>query len=113
MSEERIGIGGLRDRVAFQRRETVAEDEGGQGVMFVPVLTTWARVTPLGARSAFAADARGSEITHSVVLRFRTDVKPGDRFVHRGRTLAVVSAEGVGGGRAFLGCRCREMAVGG
>ena len=104
-------IGGLRDRVSYQKRMSTPEAGGGQMVDFVPGATLWARVTPLGTRWGAAADGRGVMATHSVVLRFRTDIRAGDRFVFRGRRLVVESAEGIAGGRTFLGCRCRETAV--
>jgi SPP1 family predicted phage head-tail adaptor len=103
--------GGLRDRVQLQRKEQTGEDEGGIATMFVPVMTLWARVTAVGARPATVADARSAALTHTVVIRFRTGVIPGDRFVYRGRALEVLSAEDISGRRAFLACRCSETTV--
>jgi SPP1 family predicted phage head-tail adaptor len=111
VSEHPPPLGTLTDRVQYQRREMTREAEGGHATVFMPVATIWSRVRPLSARSAFEADGRGSTITHAVVTRFRTDVKPGDRFVYRGRNLHVVSAEDMNGRRAYLSCRCSEAAV--
>jgi SPP1 family predicted phage head-tail adaptor len=47
-------------------------------------------------------------ISHSVVLRFRSDVSPGDRIVYRGRNLDVVSTADLNGRRAYLSCACSE-----
>lgn len=104
-------IGMLTDRVQLQRREMAREDEGGHTAIFVPVATIWSRVRALSARSGMDADGRGSKISHAVVTRFRTDVRPGDRFVYRGRPLHVVSAEDMNGRRTFLSCQCSEAAV--
>jgi SPP1 family predicted phage head-tail adaptor len=101
----------LTDRVQFQRREMTREAEGGHETVYVPVATIWARVRPLAARAAFDADGRGSGISHAVVTRFRSDVKPGDRFVYRGRNLHVVSAADLNGRRAWLSCQFSETAV--
>lgn len=104
-------IGGLNERVQLQRKETTDEDEGGHAVLYVPLVTLWARVTALGGGRGFAADARGVEASHSVVIRFRAGVKPGDRFVYRGRNLEVLSAEDISGRRKFTACRCVERTV--
>ena len=104
-------IGMLTDRVQFQRRETTREDEGGHVSFYVPVKTIWSRVRPLSARAMFDADGRGVAASHVVVTRFRPDVKPGDRFVYRGRDLEVMSAEDMNGRRAYLSCQCSEKAV--
>ena len=104
-------LGALRDRVQLQRRDMGSEDEGGAVTTFVPIATLWARVRELSSRQAQWGDARASNISHSVVLRYRTDVSPGDRFVHLGRNLEVVSADDLNGARAYLSCACIETTV--
>jgi SPP1 family predicted phage head-tail adaptor len=104
-------IGALTDRVDLKRRTTTDEAEGGEAVSFVPIATVWARVTTLAARQALAGDARGQAISHAVVIRFRTDLKPGDRIVYRGATLDIAATGDLTGGRAYLSCQCTEQAV--
>ncbi len=70
-------VGSLTDRVSYQRRETSGEDEGGHVAMFVPLTSLWARVRALSGRQVTEADARGVAVSHSVVVRFRSDVKAG------------------------------------
>lgn len=112
MIEDRLpAISTLRDRIQFQRRDMVAESEGGHSVVFVPMATIWARVRSLSARQNQVADARGVSISHAVVMRYRTDVKPGDRLVYRGIGLTVISAEDLNGRRAYLSCACSQTAI--
>jgi SPP1 family predicted phage head-tail adaptor len=111
VSEPRPSIGMLTDRIAFARKETTAEPEGGQGLVFVPVATLWGRVRTVSSRHSVDADARGVTISHMVVLRFRTDIAPGDRLSVRGRQLFVERAEDIDGRRAFLACACSETQI--
>lgn len=104
-------IDGLNDRVVLQRREITPEDEGGHTGIWVPMVTLWARVTALGGGRSTASDGRGVEASHSVVVRYRPAIRPGDRFVYRGRHLEVLSAEDLSGRRAFTACRCNERQV--
>jgi SPP1 family predicted phage head-tail adaptor len=104
-------ISGLRDRVQVFSRQTTAEEEGGHLTVFVPAGTLWARVTATGARQVEIGDGRTAAMTHTVVVRHRTGISPGDRFVHRGRKLEVLSAEDLTGRRQFLACRCAECVV--
>lgn len=106
-----VPVGGLRHRVQLQRTQVVPDDAGGHARVHVPAGTLWARVTPLGARQVFMANGRAVAISHTVVIRHRTGVRPGDSFVYQGRRLNVVSAEDISGRRRFLACRCRETAV--
>ncbi len=101
-------IGTLTDRVQLRRREMAGEPEGGQMTLFVPVTSLWARVRSLSGRQGVSADGRAVAVSHSVVLRFRHDVSPGDRIVYRGRNLDVVSAADLNGRRAYLSCTCSE-----
>jgi SPP1 family predicted phage head-tail adaptor len=78
---------------------------------FFPLATVWARVRQLTSRMSQAGDGRTASITHSVVLRYRSDIAPGDRLVFQGRNLDVVAAGDLNGRRAYLSCVCSETAV--
>lgn len=80
-------IGTLTDRVQLRRRETWDGRD-----LFVPVSTVWARVR----------STAGKDFTHSVVVRYRTDISTGDRIVYRGRNLDVVSTADHDGKRLYL-----------
>jgi SPP1 family predicted phage head-tail adaptor len=111
MSEGPPPLGTLTDRVQLQRKTTTDEPEGGEVAVFTAIATVWARVRQLSARKAYADDARGQSITHIVVMRFRTDLKPGDRIVYRGRALEIEALADINGRRAYLSCQCAERAV--
>jgi SPP1 family predicted phage head-tail adaptor len=112
MSETRIPpLGTLADRVTLKRKIMSSEPEGGEVAVYSTLGTVWARVRQLSARASYSEDARGQSITHSVVLRFRTDLAPGDRIVHRGRDLEIESLADINGRRAYLSCQCAEQAV--
>lgn len=106
-------IGSLTDRVSLQRRVDTSELEGGVTHMFMTVSSVWARVRSLSARLAMAADGRTAEASHSVVVRFRSDVSVGDRFGYRGRWLEVVGVNDLDGRRAWLSCACMERGMAG
>ena len=111
MSEKIPPIGTLTDRVQLKKRETLPEAEGGHERIFVPLANAWARVRSLTGRQGTNADGRMVAISHSVVLRFRGDMGPGDRIIYRGRNLDVVSAADINGRRAYIACACSETQV--
>lgn len=111
MSEAVPQVGSLTDRVQLQHKMATDEAEGGHAVAYVPVTALWARVRALGARLTADAGGRGVSASHSVVVRFRTDVSPGDRFGYRGRWLEVLAAADLNGRRAWLSCTCMERGV--
>ena len=104
-------VGSLRDRVQLQRRDMMLMPDGGHETLYLPLATVWARVRQRSARMMREGDGRASTSTHGVVIRFRKDVRPGDRIVYRGRALEVVEAEDINGRRAYLSCLCVETAM--
>ena len=111
MSEIIPAIGTLTDRVQPKRRIASGEDEGGQTALYSPIAYVWARVRQLTARPATDGDAHGQAITHSVVMRFRSDLGPGDRISYRGRDLDIAAAADFNGRRVYLSCQCSERVV--
>lgn len=112
MSDTRIPpIGTLSDRVQLLRKMTTSESEGGAVAVYSPIATVWARVRQLTARQAFADDARGQMVSHAVVLRFRTDLKAGDRVVYRGRILEIEGVADINGRQAYVSLQCAERVV--
>ena len=108
MSAATPQIGSLSDRVELQSRQSVVEDAGGHGAMFVPITSLWARVRALATRPDTRRDGRGFVVSHAVVVRFRTDIAVGDRFIWRGRLLEIVGATDLDGRRTWLSCTCNE-----
>ena len=104
-------VGTMRDRVQLQRRETALLDTGGHETLYVPITAVWARVRARTARFMDESDGRATHCTHAVVIRFRKDVRAGDRIVYRGRALEIVSADDINGRRAYLSCLCVETAM--
>jgi len=111
MSGKIPAVGTLTERVQLARKTVVPQPEGGHATIYVPMQKAWARVRSLAGRMAVSSDARAANVSHSVVLRFRGDVAPGDRIVYRGRNLEIVSAADINGRRAYLSCQCSETGV--
>lgn len=93
MSKTVPPIGTLTDRVVLRARE---------GDEWLTLSTVWARVRSLASNSP-------DDDTHSVVIRFRSDISAGDRIISRGRTLDVTSAGDLNGRRAYLAIRAKEV----
>ena len=104
-------VGTLRDRVQLQHRDMALMPDGGHETLFLPITSVWARVRSRSARIMREGDGRAATSTHAVVLRFRKDLRPGDRIVYRGRALEIVEAEDLNGRRAYLSCLCAETAM--
>ncbi len=102
-------LGTLRDRVELLSNVQTVDGTGGLNDNFVSLGFAWAKVRSLAGVLASAQDGRNSRISHSVVLRFRTDLEPGDALVYRGQRLEILSAADLNGRRAYLSCQCSQL----
>lgn len=108
MSGRTPAIGTLRDRVQILRKDMALEPDGGHTVTYTALATVWARVHTTAVRNTSEADGRATQLSHTIVFRYRSDVSPGDRLIHSGRTLDIISAEDLNGRRAYVSCSCVE-----
>lgn len=108
MSAREDPIGTLTERVRIEQRLETTLPEGGTDISFLPLATVWARVHARPGSFSVTAEARASAATHIVVMRRRTDVRPGDRLAWGGRTLEILWCEDLEGVRRFTSCGCRE-----
>lgn len=85
--------GKLRHRISLQRNEFTQDPVTGaiqEG--WTEYAKVWASVEPLSARDLIAAQGVQSKVTARIVIRYRTDIDPAHRIVHRG---TVYRIEGV------------------
>jgi len=106
-------IGTLRERVQLQRKNMNSDPVGGHAISFTPLATVWAKVKSLRGRERREADARSAIVSHTVMVRFRSDLSAGDQIIYRGKALEVLSADDLNGRRAYLSCSCIEKSVAG
>lgn len=78
--------GKLRHRIVLQSRQEVRDlDTGAALEEWRDVAKVWAEVRPLSARDFIEARADQSQVTARITIRYRDDVTPLMRVVHRVR----------------------------
>lgn len=77
--------GKLRHRIQLQGKRRVPDGGGGWSHDWVTSRTVWARVEPLSGREFVAAQTVQSEVTTRITIRYRDDVTPDMRIMHRGK----------------------------
>lgn len=66
--------GDLRRQIALQTRATVQDTFGGQSQVWTTAYTVWAQISPLSGRELLAAQAVRSEVTHTITIRWRSEL---------------------------------------
>lgn len=85
-----MDAGKLRHRVSLQRNEFEQDPVTGELVEgWTEYGKAWASVEPLSARDLIAAQGVQSKVTARMVIRYRTDIDPAHRIVHRGKVYRI------------------------
>ena len=101
--------GNLRHLVELQEQTSVDDGAGGSETSYVPRATMWADITATSGREFFQAKTLMPELTHQVEIRYRTDVKPGMRFVEGQKVYRIQAAPDPEGRQRRLLCMCQEL----
>ena len=102
--------GALDQRVVIERL-VEGYDELGQPINdWLPIVTTWAEVSPLVGREYLAAAALVAEVTARIRMRYRPGITAADRIVHEGTTYGITSVADVHSSRRELVLMCKALA---
>lgn len=106
-------IGQLRHRVDLEYATGASDDGGGMEQVWLPKATLWASIEPTSGREAVIAGRLSSEVTHTVTIRYRQDIKPADRFRltqpdKPARTFEIGAIVNVNERNRWLRCFCEE-----
>ncbi|MEO8501891.1 MAG: phage head closure protein [Vicinamibacteria bacterium] len=85
--------GDLRHRVTIQKRpDPQTQDSTGEVVTaWTDLASVWAAIDPQSGSESVEQDARVAQVTHSVRIRRRADVRPDMRLYASGRTFEIVA----------------------
>ncbi len=102
--------GQLDQRIVIERL-VEGYDELGQPINdWLPIVTTWASVTPLVGREYIAAGALLSEVTARVRMCYRPGITAADRVIHDGKVYGITSVADVHSSRRELHLMCKALA---
>ena len=101
--------GRLRHRVTIQSPVVATNGYGERIVTWSTVATVWAAVEPLRGREFFDAEQVQAEISHRVVLRFRSGINSSMRLLHLSRVLHIQAIIDVDERHREMQLMCREM----
>ena len=83
--------GELNRRLVLEAPVESPDGAGGVARAYAAVMTLWASVEPVSARSTVVADAAGATVTHRIVIRRRAAVTVRHRFVEGSTVYRIVT----------------------
>jgi len=98
----------LRVELALQEASLTSDGMGGHTETWTTIATVFARIEPVGARSAFGADQTIETVTHRITIRRREDIRSGMRFVKYGRIFEIATVHDPDETGRYLVCNAKE-----
>lgn len=85
-----IDPGELRCPIIITSESTALTASGEQQKLFTVICNTWSKITPLTSKEMYALGSGFTEeVSHKVLIRYRTDVKRGMQIAYRGATYKI------------------------
>ncbi len=108
-----MSAGKLNRRITIQRRSATLDDYGQESAGWTDIATVWADVRPIGGREKMRSMAVESTLTHTVLVRYRTDLLPAVsadawRIVYGTRILQITASMDQDDARKYIIFDCIE-----
>jgi SPP1 family predicted phage head-tail adaptor len=100
--------GRLRIRLVLEKPTPIPDGAGGSSLNWDAVATIAADVRPLKAEERISGEGFLDVTLHEIVIRYRDDVSPGDRFKLGERVLRIAGVTDPDEDGRYLVCRCEE-----
>ena len=104
----RIDIGEMRERVAIKTRTLADDTIGGKTETWTTLATVWAKINTIRGTEFIQQAQAGGELTHRVIIRYRSDVTASMKLTWGSRTLKIVSPPIELGHRQWTELQCKE-----
>ncbi|MGG3737255.1 phage head closure protein [Aeribacillus pallidus] len=84
-------IGNLRHRITVQTATKTPDSMGGGQKTWTDAFSCWAHVRPLNGERRYQAMQVKRELSHEIVMRYRSDITVYNRIVYNGRVFEIDS----------------------
>jgi SPP1 family predicted phage head-tail adaptor len=98
----------LEHHVILQRLTLTPDGMGGGTQSWIVIGTPWAYIIPATAWENLKSMQLEAPITHSIYIRYRTDITARDRIVHRSRIFNIRSIIDIEEKKLFLELKAEE-----
>jgi SPP1 family predicted phage head-tail adaptor len=96
--------GQLRTEMMLQNVVETTDGSGGFVVSWVDVALVWAAIESVSPRTESFGGRQIEEASHRITMRYRDDVKPGQRLVHASKNYRVLLVSDTDGSARYLTC---------
>jgi len=111
MATKQQPIGDLREKIDIQSVTSTKDSIGSPVQSWNTIATTWAEVRQASGSETFRRQQMQAGATWTIIVRYRSDLRPQMRVLWRNRTFQIRSLENSDMRRRFLELACEELSV--
>ncbi len=90
MAKKIVKISELRSNITFETQARVSDGMGGFTTTWSALSdSSWAKITPLSGYERLKAEQQQSNITHKIIIRYRSDLAAEQRIKYGTREFAI------------------------
>ena len=101
--------GSLRHKIILEQRATTRTSMGGVADTWTTLATVWGSIRPVSGREPLVGDSITAELTHTIRIRYRSDVTPKNRVKFGTRIFEINSVANIMEYKRELELRCVEV----
>jgi len=106
---EFIDPGKLRIPLELQQIVDVADGQGGITRSYSTLANVYGHINPVGSRRTNRGHGDEVTTTHRIIVRYRTDIAPDQRFISNNRSFDIQTVRDLDESQRFLLCECVEI----
>jgi SPP1 family predicted phage head-tail adaptor len=106
VSFARVGV--LRRRLTLEAPVRTPGEGGAATITWSALAQVWAAITPVSGRELVRGDGMTARMTHEVLIRYRSGVRPEMRFTSGSRVFEIRVVMDEDERRRWLACLCEE-----
>lgn len=104
-----MGAGGLRNYVQIKEYAAAKNNYGEEVKTWSVFASTWAEIKPIKAEEYFSAMSERHKVTHRVIVRYISGVKPNMIIEFGGRTFEIIGIRDYYERTKYLELMCKEQ----
>lgn len=104
-----LNAGDLDKYVNLQCKTVARADDGAEIVTYTTIASMWVTIDPLTGKEYWGAQQTVSEVTHNIIGRYRTGLRPDMRIIYGNRVFNILDYQDPKSAHEKIVYRCKEV----
>jgi SPP1 family predicted phage head-tail adaptor len=99
----------LNKRIVIESKTQTPDDYGGNTVAWATFATVWAQIKPIKWLERFHSEKLENEVTHKIVIRYKTGIKANMRILYDSRYFQITGITDIDEAKRYIEILAQEL----